>query len=538
MLKIKKGTLMTIVFATFSGGVNALETTSKLLINKEKDTSERKNVLMIAIDDLKPLLNCYGDTIAQTPNFDRLASMGTLFTSAYCQQAVSAASRASLLTGWCPDRTRVWDLKTLIRNENPNVITLPEYFRENGYITVGIGKIYDPRSVDKKCDTNSWSQSYIDHDSYLNSDYQKPIMSQYQCPDTRKAYNKFCKEAKDSGLTKKNEIEKYIQNKIKPATECMPLPDDAYADGAIANGAVDFLNNYNLPNPFFFAVGFKKPHLPFCAPKQYWDLYDRNKIPLATYRKKAENSPDFAYHNCGELQSYSDIPPIISFTDIDNAILPDDKARELIHGYYASISYIDAQLGKVLDALEESGRKNNTIIVLWGDHGWHLGDHGLWNKHTNFEQATHVPLLFVDPDIKGGQIINNPVEFLSIYPTVCDLAGLPVPKNLDGDDLTGLIENNDISNIKPYAVSQYPRVGKMGYSIRDSRYRYTVWVEWKNRKLNTEAIVAEELYDYKKDPNEMINVVSKKEYVAALNQMRYYWEGYKNKIIQSAKNDR
>lgn len=522
---MKQFTLFSMAFATLSGVIMPSKVMASLgEENSKVETLQKKNVLMIAVDDLKPLLGCYGDPLAKTPNIDRLAAKGALFTSAYCQQAVSAATRASLLTGWCPDRTRVWDLKTLIRSQNPDVVTLPQYFKENGYAVAGIGKIYDPRSVDKKSDERSWSIPYINYDEYMNAEYGKPVMSQYQDKELHKLYNKYRKEAKEKGLTKKNEIEKYIQKFVKPTTECTNVPDDAYTDGAIANGAVKFLNEYSSEQPFFLAVGFKKPHLPFCAPQKYWELYKRSDMPLAAYRKRAVDSPAFAYHDCGELQSYSDIPPIISFSDIDNVIIPDEKARELIHGYYACISYMDAQVGKVLDALEKSGKLNNTIIVLWGDHGWHLGDHGLWNKHTNFEQATHVPMLILDP-AAHAQKIEAPVEFLSIYPTLCDLAGLKKPLDLDGISLAEMIKGqNTAANIKPYAVSQYPRVGKMGYSLRDGRFRYTVWVEWQNRKLNLNKILAEELYDYDKDPNESVNVAGDAAYADALKLMKVYWE--------------
>lgn len=491
------------------------------------------NIVMIAVDDLKPILGCYGDPIVKTPNIDRLAERSTVFNQAYCQQSVSAATRASLLTGWCPDRTQVWDLKTMIRKKNPNVVTLPQYFAANGYETIGIGKIYDPRSVDKKQDAPSWSVPYIDSNRYLNKEYGLPALSHYQSPESKTLVEKYRKQALDSGYTKKNEIEQYIMKYFKPTTECASVPDNAYHDGATADGAIDFLHNYHSDKPFFLAVGMKKPHLPFCAPKKYWDLYDRTSMPLATYRKKALNSPKFAYHNCGELQLYTDIPPIISFSDIDNVIIPDDKARELIHGYYAAISYIDAQIGKLLDELERKHMLDNTIIVFWGDHGWHLGDHGLWNKHTNFEHATRVPMMISAPGQKKQRKIDTPVEFLSFYPTLCSMAGIPVLNGLDGENLKDVVAVGSEAQPKnEYAVSQYPRPGKMGYSIRSNRYRYTVWVDWKGRKLNADKVYAEELYDYKKDPDETVNVAKQAEYASVLAQMKQYWNNYKTKRIK------
>lgn len=525
----------------YSVAVSALASTClPLVMNAQTVIDEtqlsRKNVLFIAVDDLKPLLGCYGDPVAQTPHIDRLSTRGTVFMSAYCQQAVSAATRASLLTGMCPDRTRMWDLKTLIRSQNPDVVTLPQYFKENGYRVAGIGKIYDPRSVDKQQDARSWSEEYMEHAQFINAGFEQPVMAQYQSPEIHELYNKYYKEAEAQGMDKKNQIEKYIQKYVKPTTECADIPDNAYPDGAIADGAVRFLTDYHSDKPFFLAVGFKKPHLPFCAPKKYWDLYHRETMPLATYRKKAVGSPEFAYHKCGELQLYTDIPSLISFSDIENVKIPDEKAHELVHGYYACISYIDAQIGKIVEALEKSGCLNNTIIVLWGDHGWHLGDHGLWNKHTNFEQATHVPFLLIDPS-SPAQKVTTPVEFLSIYPTLCDLVGLKKPLNLDGESLVEVVKGKkDVVNIKPYAVSQYPRVGKMGYSLRDGRYRYTVWLNWKDKKTDTTKILAEELYDYAKDPDETVNVAANSDYADALQQMKRYWEEYKKtRIVRNEK---
>lgn len=497
---------------------------------EESSSESKKNILFIAVDDMKPLLGCYGDKVAQTPVMDALASRGALFMNAQCQQAISGPSRASLLTGMCPDRTKVWDLKTFIRDINPDVVTLPQHFKNNGYTVAGIGKIYDPRSVDKQKDAASWSLPFIDEEPFLHPDYEEPVMAHYQSKEIRNLFKKYVEEAKAKGL-KNKKAEQYAFKYIKMTTECADVPDNAYLDGATAEGAVSFIAEYNSDKPLFMAVGFKKPHLPFCAPKKYWDMYSREEMPLAEYRKKAVGSPDIAYHKSGELQSYSDIPELISFSDVENAILPEDKQRELIHGYYACISYTDAQIGKVIEAVKKKGMLENTVIVLWGDHGWHLGDHGLWNKHTNFEQAAHVPMIIIDPSSKH-RTVTNPVEFLDIYPTLCELAGIDIPNHTDGQSLASVIKGGKGENtLKPYAASQYPRGDKMGYSIRDGRYRYTVWVSWKKKVTDAEKIIAEELYDYEKDPNETVNVVSDKKYDKALKQMRGYWEDYKKERL-------
>lgn len=490
----------------------------------DKKAKVKKNILFIAVDDLKPLLNCYGDPVAVTPNIDALAKRGVLFTHSYCQQAVSGPSRSSLLTGMCPDRTKVWDLKTLIRKQNPNVVTLPQYFSMNGYQSTGIGKIYDTRSVDKQADKISWSIPFVDYTDYYDSTIGAPADGHYQAKEIKELADQEGNEGRKG--KKKN---KKSGNELKPSTECLEIVDEAYSDGAIAAGAIKMIQDYNSKEPFFMGVGFKKPHLPFVAPKKYWDLYKRENMPLASYRTKAVDSPNFAYHNCGELRSYTDIPPLASFSDINNLELPDSKARELIHGYYAAVSYMDAQLGKVLQALDKKGCRENTIIVLFGDHGWHLGDHGLWNKHTNFEQAAHTPLLIIDPSIKPRKV-ESPVEFLDIYPTLCDLAGIDIPKDLDGTSLQKLMKG-EVKSAKPYAVSQYPRVNKMGYSIRTERYRYTIWVEWKNKTTNVDNVYAEELYDYEKDPLETKNLINDNAYKQAAKLMREYWKDYqKNRI--------
>lgn len=491
-------------------------------------TNAKKNIVFIAVDDLKPLLGCYGDKVAITPNIDALAKSGVVFTNAYCQQAVSGPSRASLLTGMCPDRTQVWDLKTLIRSKNPDVVTLPQYFRENGYETAGIGKIYDPRSVDKEYDVSSWSVPFIDATSYMDKNYPEPLLGHYQSEEVKKDVEKYKRELESKGL-KPRKLNNEIMKLVKPSTESAEVPDDAYFDGGVANGAVEYLKKADKKKPFMLAVGFKKPHLPFCAPKKYWNLYKRADMPLANYRKKAEGSPDFAYHKSGELNSYTDIPSLISFSDIDNVILPDSKAKELIHGYYSAISYTDAQVGKVLAELKKQGLDKNTIIVLWGDHGWHLGDHGLWNKHSNFEQATHVPMIIVDPSQKGKEV-KAPAEFLDIYPTLCDMAGLEIPKHLDGESLVPVMTGEDAKG--GYAASQYPRVNKMGYSIRTERYRYTVWVDWKDKVINSDKVYAEELYDYEKDPDETKNLMKDPAYAGVVKTMKANWEDYKTKRLK------
>jgi iduronate 2-sulfatase len=488
----------------------------------------KPNILFIAVDDLKPILGCYGDKLIKTPNIDRLAKRGTVFMANYCQQAVSGPTRASLMTGMRPDNTGVWDLKTKMRDVNPDILSLPQYLISQGYSTQGIGKVYDPRCVDAELDGPSWSVPYYrNSDKYISKITGKPE-GNYQLPETKALFRKYRAEGQAKGL-KGTELTDYIAKYIKPSVENADVPDNAYNDGANAlNASAVLAQLAKADKPFFFAVGFSKPHLPFVAPKKYWDMYKRDEMPLAPFQKQAVNSPGMAYHNAAELTAYSDIPPISSFSDQKVGLdLPVEKQKELIHGYYAAISYMDAQVGILLNTIDSLGLASNTIIVLWGDHGWHLGDHNLWCKHTNFEQATRAPLLISAPGFKPSKTF-SPSEFIDIFPTLCELSGVPVPKHLDGKSLMPVMKDPKKS-VKEYSVSQYPRTRSvldserlgwsdgqyMGYSLRTDRYRYTVWMKNSFRStspFSADLVEAVELYDYEKDPNETINFSGEKAY--------------------------
>jgi len=484
---------------------------------------KRMNVLFIAVDDLKPVLGCYGDKLIKTPNIDRLAQNATVFLSNYCQQAISGPTRASLMTGKRPDYTKVWNLKTKMRDVNPEIVTIPQYFASQGYQSVGIGKVYDPRCVDENNDKPSWSVPYYEVDKSYYYNNRMPAMSFYQNPETHSKIKLYTQEAINMGKDE-NEITRYVSEKIKPSVESMDLPDNAYTDGAMIIKAREIMEQLaRKPQPFFYAVGFARPHLPFTAPKSYWDLYNRDEIPLAKFQKHAVNSPNFAYHKSEELKSFSDIPALVEFTDVKlNGIqLPIYKQKELIHGYYAAVSYVDAQIGKLLNTLDSLGLTKNTIVVLWGDHGWHLGDHDLWCKHTNFENATRSPLIISAPGIQDGKTTSL-TEFVDVFPTLCELAGLKIPEALDGKSLVGLMKHTEKS-VKDYSISQYPRGDKlMGYSIRTKKYRLTYWMNSGFRSINPfkkEFITAKELYDYENDPLETINVVKNEKYVSVLTDM-------------------
>ena len=475
--------------------------------------AQKKNILFIAVDDLKPAIGAYGDPVAKTPNINNLASKGYTFLNAYTQQAVCGPSRASMLTGWRPDKTQVWDLKTFIRSKNPNVVTLPQYFKKNDYITYATGKIFDPRSVDRRYDPRSWSIPYK-YPYQLPHESPKPLLGSYQSEQHKAEYKFIEKLAKMKGLEGK-QLENYMRKNYKPSTEKANVPDDYYFDGWIANDAIKKIDQFSeSKKPFLLMVGFQKPHLPFVAPAKYWDMYNDNEIKLAKFQRHAKGSPDMAYHNNGELRSYTDIPDAFD----QYGQLDPDKQKELIHGYYASISYIDALIGKLLKELEKQNLLNNTIIVLWGDHGWHLGDHGLWAKHTNFEQATRLPLIIFDPTKKSGKT-DIPVESLDIYPTLCELTGVKPEPSLQGKSLVPLMDGKDTE--MKYAVSQWPLNKKdMGYTIRTKRYRYTEWYEdYKStQKRDPKKLISRELYDYQEDPLETKNLVKSKKYTEVLTE--------------------
>ena len=499
--------------------------------------TKKPNVLFIAMDDLKPILGCYGDPIIKTPNIDRLAKMGTVFMNNYCQQAVCGPTRASLMTGLRPDVTKVWDLNTTMRSVNPDILSLPQYFISQGYSTQGIGKVYDPRCVDIDIDKPSWSVPYYKTDpTYYPVANGEPVLAHYQLPATKALVKKYLQEAADKGLSGKDATDYAIAN-VRPSVESADVPDNAYNDGANMLQSRDILIQLSKKTqPFFFAVGIAKPHLPFVAPKKYWDLYKRADMPLAKFQEQSKNGVDMAYHNASELKLYSDIPALLAFTDQKSfgLSLPVDKQRELIHGYYAAVSYADAQVGVLLHTLDSLGLTKNTIIVLFGDHGWHLGDHNLWCKHTNFEQATHAPLIISAPAVLPTTT-RSMTEFIDIFPTICDLAGVAIPHQLAGKSLVPIMKKT-ASSVKDFSVSQFPRsnlkseTGRlgyvattaMGYSIRTQQYRFTIWMKnnfTSAQPFDAALVVGSELYDYKKDPLETINVVSEKAYASVYKNM-------------------
>ncbi len=432
----------------------------------------KSNVLFIAADDLRPDLGAYGHAEAKTPHLDALARRGVQFERAYCQQAVCNPSRASVLTGRRPDTLKVWDLKRHFRETLPDVVTLPQHFKNHGYMAVGIGKIFHNESGGKPpfpfSDPVSWSE-----------------------PPTFAAgphWRDWVVPGDPSGP------------KVKGGpVQCLDVPDEAYLDGRIAAAACARLAGLRAKaEPFFLAVGFWKPHLPFSAPKKYWELYDRTKLSAPNTNRMPQGAPAIAGHPWNELRGYAGVPK--------EGALPAGQIAELRHGYLACISYLDAQVGRVLAELERLDLAKDTVVVFWSDHGFHLGEHNLWAKTTNYEWDTRVPLIVAAPGVaKAGARTRALVELIDLYPTLVELGGLPAAAGVEGVSFVPLLKEPRGEG-KARAVSQHPHPSyggaatHMGYTVRTAQHRY---VEW--RELATGTVTERELYDETADPAETVN---------------------------------
>jgi arylsulfatase A-like enzyme len=438
---------------------------------------EKLNVLFIAVDDLRPELACYGHPIVKTPNIDRLASVGLRFNRAYCQFALCNPSRSSLLTGRRPESLKVYTLAAFVRDKNPDVTTLPQLFKDNGYATRSFGKIFHVGNGNHD-DPLSWSA--------------RPWHTARD----------------DGGITKKKSPKSNAKNpEIDPDAPDhsgeLPygdpdVPDEDLIDGQIARHAVAALKDL-APKPFFLAVGFHRPHLPFIAPKKYWDYYSNDKVPLATNTAAPVDAPWFASNDASELRRYKSVPA-------QGPVSP-EMARRLIHGYYASVSYVDAQIGLLLAELDHLNLRSNTVIVLFGDHGYQLGEHGTWTKRTNWELATRAPLLISAPGpFARGKQTDGLVEFVDIFPTLAELCQLPLPSALEGTSLSPLLRNPERS-WKSAAFSMYtrtvPELGKVfGRAMRTDKYRF---IQWTAPSTNSPFY---ELYDHRSDPAENVNIAN------------------------------
>lgn len=494
-------------------------------------TGTKPNVLFIVVDDLKPWLGCYDHPVVKTPNIDRLAKAGTVFRNTYCQVALCGPSRMSVLTGLRPDTTGIYSMGSsweeqqigAARERVPDLKTIPEYFKENGYTSLGFGKVFDSRNTDKFQDGQSWSNDRGVQWQWDEALYPvQPVGGGYQSPVTRKIIEDAQAEVKRRKLNKRkrNEYLSTIKG-ARPVCESLDLPDEAYAEGNIMTApALEVIRKHGESGkPFFLAVGYYKPHLPFVAPKKYWDLYSPEDFDLAPMQAYPKGGVACAETDYIEARGFHPVP--------EQGPISEELQRHMMHGYAACVSYVDAQVGKLLEALDEVGLTENTMICLWGDHGFHLGDKQVWGKHTNYEQATRAPLIISSPTIPGGVVEDKTMtELIDLFPTLCELAGLDAPKRLDGESLVGLMRGEP-SDDSPAAVSQYMRLkaedgAVMGWAIRTPRYRYVEWRRIFNedgRITSTSDVVGRELYDYKVDPNETRNIAASIEHRGLLAKM-------------------
>ncbi len=502
--------------------------------------ADKPNILFIAIDDLRPELGCYGSEIAVSPNLDALAKDGLLFNRAYCQQAICRPSRASLMTGARPETTGLFHNYVSLRELQPNIVTLPQHFIAHGYETVYCGKVFHRGDEDHE---KSWSRMPVKSIKGIKrprGPFARPENIKSRNDDLKRMLAKYG-EAARRGLAS------------GPAYESADVPDTAYIDGYNTQLAIATMKQMvnKGDKPFFLALGFMKPHLNWIAPQKYWDLYDRADIKLAAHTSAPHDGAAMGLHASFELRTRAGIPKT-------GPIKP-ELATTLKHAYLACVSYVDAQIGMMIAALENAGVRDNTIIVVWGDHGWHLGDMGVWGKATNYEIATRVPLMIRTPNMKArGESTDALVELVDIYPTLCELAGLPIPDHVEGHSFVPLLDKPDRA-WKKAAFSQYPNPALrewaanplsaemretwfgpliqqverriidqqgdkwnrelfekhlMGYTMRTDRYRLVVWRD--HRNSNAEPVFVE-LFDHRADPNETKNIAG--EHSALVNQL-------------------
>lgn len=457
----------------------------------------RPNVLLICVDDLKPILGCYGDAQVKSPNIDRLARRGVVFERAFANQAVCAPSRNSLMTGRRPSTLGIYDLGTNFRRALPDAVTLAQHFQKYGYRTEALGKIFHVGHGNHE-DPASWTVPHWGPKAGPAGGYVLPE-------------NRPPQQTREEALFSNVPFAQAVKLPRGAAVEAADVSDSTYGDGKIADEAIQRLRAAKKKpgESFFLAVGFLRPHLPFVAPKKYWDLYQREEFRLPSRREAPRGAPVFAPTTWGELRQYSDMP--------ETGPLSDEKALLLIHGYYASVSYMDAQLGRVLNELDVLGLTQNTVVVLWGDHGWHLGDHGMWCKHTNYEQAARIPLVVSFAGFaKAGGRLAALAETVDIYPSLCELARLPVPPGLDGASFAGALKSPENAKTKPAVFHVYPRsprgMGELiGRAVRTERHRL---VEWKKPGASPDTAILE-LYDYVADPEEAANLADEQPGIVA-----------------------
>jgi len=470
-------------FIRFAGATTAGLAIGRPRPARAASQAGRLNVILITIDDLRPELGCYGVGAVRSPHIDRLAAEGTAFGRAYCAQGVCNPSRVSILTGLRPDSHHVADNETHFRHYLPSILTLPQAFAKGGYLNAGLGKVFHGILPDPP----SWNRFAAPPDDL-------PV---YMSRETRARQARREAAARKQGYSQAW-INAYLRG---PATESSDTADRAHWDGALADLAVAMLRDLKIGQPFFLGVGFTKPHLPYVAPKRYWDLYERAAIPLAPDRRPPRGAPSFTVNNLTELACHEEF---IGVRTPPEGGIDDESARLLKHGYYACISFVDAQVGRILDALDALGLRDRTIVALLGDNGYKLGEHGSWGKLTNYETDVRVPLIISCPGQKHpGTSTSALVEMVDLYPTLCELAGVELPHPVEGTSMVPLFDD-PARPWKRAAFSQYARGFTnrfLGRTMRTDRFRL---IEWRDRIDG--PLVAVELYDHATDPGEDVNV--------------------------------
>jgi iduronate 2-sulfatase len=441
--------------------------------------ADKPNILFIAVDDLRPELNSYGAAHIHSPNIDRLADQGIQFNNAYVQQSICMASRASLLTGFRPEYHDIYSGKSVV-DLVPDALTINKYFEGNGYQIAAYGKIYHYESDHIAQFGDRWSDGSAEL-------------------------------IKNGKYATQNSLEKLELNRHDPvrphddrgpAFESADVEDDAYSDGYNTERALETLRQFgSTKEPFFLAIGLRKPHLPFNAPRKYWDLYPPDSIEPAEIREPPKHSTQYTLRDPGELRNYYGMPKKRGESV--------DPETELVlrRAYFACVSYVDALVGKLLDELDTLGLAENTVVILWGDHGYKLGDYDNWNKWTNLTIDTRVPLIIRAPGVAGGLQSDALVELIDIYPTLSELGGLQVPQHVQGTSLVPLLREPDLEwkkmifTLWPHYRDKFEET-VTGYSVKTEKYNYVEWT-----RLATNEVLAVELYDNMADPQETINVV-------------------------------
>ena len=476
-----------------------------------QEVSETKpyNVLFVSIDDLRPTLGAFGDQHVISPNIDAFAETGTTFRNTYCQAAVCAPSRASLMTGLRPDSTRVWHLGDKFRELHPDIVTMPQHFSNHGYHTVCIGKIFHNYMPDSM----SWDEPDLRPQQYLRPEWLKRDGETFYVNQETQRKQKI----------KRDSVVKLRPNYYAdgwnngPAWEMEDVHDTLYFDGAQTELAKRTLSRLaKSDKPFYLALGYFRPHLPFAVPKKYWDMYDRDSIPLARNPFVPEKSPILSMNSMYELRGYDGFRHLKHPTV--NTI-GEDTARTLKQGYYASVTYVDAQFGKIIQHLKDLDIYDNTIIILWGDHGWKLGEHNSWCKQSNYNIDIHVPMMVHKPGQKnpGAQSFEI-TELVDMFPSLCELADIEPLPYFQGSSFVPLMNDPD-RPWKSAAFSQFHRRPKvtpdgkryMGYSIKTKEYHYVEWYFWDHVKGERGEFVTTELYDSVNDPDENKNIAENPE---------------------------